>query len=169
MEARIRRTSTEPRPQGIPGWTGSFNIQGNPPPTQVAAFYLPVSRDWPADDEYSRLLKFPSGELLSRNWLESASPKVSVGAAGQIDELKAFAGSKGRFRLLMQSGVGDNTLENFFELEGGGNLGTDGEEGFEAFLQSVHRHPSRTSVLTLLSVRPGPGRGCTSDVLRNGS
>lgn len=115
--AQIRRTSTEPRPQGVAGWSGSFNLQGAPAPSQVAAFFQPVNKDWPADDEYSRLLKFPSGELLSRNWLETASPKVSVGVAGQVDEIKAFAGSKGRFRLLMQGGVGDNTLQiNFTNL-----------------------------------------------------
>jgi len=30
--------------------------------------------------------------------------------------------------------MGDDTLEDFFEFEGRGNLSTDGKEGFEAFL-----------------------------------
>src|SRR6185295_5306731 len=57
--AQIRRTSTEPRPANIGNWGGSFNLQPNQNgPTQVAAFFQATTKDWPADDEYSRLLKF---------------------------------------------------------------------------------------------------------------
>ncbi|HVR84520.1 MAG TPA: hypothetical protein VMU54_09430, partial [Planctomycetota bacterium] len=108
--ARIRRTSTDPRPNGIAGWAGSFQIQGNAA-SQIASLYDFTTRDWVADNLHCRILKFPSGELLSLAWLQTASPQVTIGpVAGQIDELKAFAGSKGRIRLALQAGVGDTTL-----------------------------------------------------------
>ncbi|HLY74299.1 MAG TPA: hypothetical protein VKU80_09295, partial [Planctomycetota bacterium] len=108
--ARVQRTSTDPQPQGIPGWAGSFQIVGGAA-SQIAALNDFVTRDWVADDLHCRLLKFPSGELLSRAWLDTASPQVTIGpVAGQIDELKAFADAKGRIRLAQQAGVGDNKL-----------------------------------------------------------
>ena len=64
-----------------------------------------------ADDLHVRVLKFPSGELLSRAWLDAASPQVTIGPIqGQIDELKAFAATKGRVRLAQYANTGDTTL-----------------------------------------------------------
>jgi hypothetical protein len=34
--------------------------------------------------------------------------------------------------------MSDDALEDFFELKGGGDLCADGEEGFEACVESVH-------------------------------
>ncbi|HLY09040.1 MAG TPA: hypothetical protein VKW04_07055 [Planctomycetota bacterium] len=108
--AQIGRTSPDPPPPGQPmTWPGFFSIQNA---TQVAALRKPQNRDWVADDLNVRILKFPSGELLSRAWLTTADPKVTIGpVTGQIDELKAFAGTKGRLRLIGPAGVGDTTLQ----------------------------------------------------------
>lgn len=108
MVARIRQTSPDPQPPGQPPiWPGEFSIQGA---TQVAALYDFASRDWVADDLFVRVLKFPSGELLSRAWLNTASPQVNLSVQGQIDELKAFAASKGRVRMAAPVGTTDTTL-----------------------------------------------------------
>jgi hypothetical protein len=112
--ARIRRASTDPRPNLTPppAQPVSFGIQGNPQPSQIVALYDHATRAWVADDLHVRVLKFPSGELLSRIWLDTAMPKVTIGPiGGQIDELKAFAGSKGRIRLIQQAGAGDASLQ----------------------------------------------------------
>jgi hypothetical protein len=107
--ARIRRSSPPPPPAGQPPiWPGDFSIQQA---TQVAALYDFATRDWVPDDLHVRVLKFPSGELLSRAWLDNANPQVTIGpVAGQIDELKAFAASKGRVRLSQPGQVGDMTM-----------------------------------------------------------
>jgi len=111
MPAQIGRCSPYPQPPGQPAiWPGNFSIQNA---TQVAALRQPASRDWIADDLHVCVLKFPSGELLSRAYLNTASPKVTIGPVtdGQIDELKGFAGTKGRLRLFGPAGVGDTTLQ----------------------------------------------------------
>jgi hypothetical protein len=107
--ARIRRTNPPPTPAGQPPiWPGEFSIQQA---TQVAALYDFATRDWVPDDLHVRVLKFPSGELLSRAWLDTANPQVTIGPiTGQIDELKAFAASKGRVRLSQIGQVGDTTF-----------------------------------------------------------
>jgi len=109
--AMIRRTSPFPPPPGQPAiWPGNFSINNA---TQVAALKDNATRDWIADDLHVRVLKFPSGELLSRAYLNTASPRVTIGpfAGGQLDELKGFAGTKGRLRLFGPAGVSDNTLQ----------------------------------------------------------
>jgi len=107
---QIWRTSPYPQPPGQPPiWPGNFSIQNA---TQVAAFRRHQARDWVADDLHVRVLKFPSGELLSRAFLNTAAPKVTIGPiGGQIDELKAYAATKGRLRLFGPAGVGDTTLQ----------------------------------------------------------
>jgi hypothetical protein len=109
MTAQIWRTNPFPQPPGQPPiWPGNFNIQNA---TQIAALKDPATRDWVADDLHVRVLKFPSGELLSRAFLNTASPKVTIGPiAGYMDELKGFAGTKGRLRLAGPAGVGDNSM-----------------------------------------------------------
>jgi hypothetical protein len=110
MTAQIGRTNPFPPPPGQPPiWPGYFNIQNA---TQVASLRDNASRDWVADDLHVRVLKFPSGELLSLAYLNTASPKVTIGpVAGYIDELKGFAGTKGRLRLAGPAGVGDTNLQ----------------------------------------------------------
>jgi hypothetical protein len=109
MTARIRRTSPDPvQPGQPPIWPGDFSIQNA---TQVAALADHASRDWVADDLHVRVLKFPSGELLSRAWLNTASPQVTIGPVqGQVDEMKAFAATKGRVRLGQFLAVGSTTF-----------------------------------------------------------
>ncbi len=70
-------------------------------PLQIAAFRSNVSREVAADGFHSRILKFPSGELLGLNWLANAgSAQLSIGGfAGTIDEVKCFAGERRRLRL----------------------------------------------------------------------
>lgn len=106
---QVWRTSPYPQPAGQPPiWPGNFNIQNA---TQVAALRNPQARDWIADDLHVRVLKFPSGELLSRAYLNTARPKVTIGPiGGHIDELKAYAATKGRLRFFRPAGVGDTTL-----------------------------------------------------------
>ncbi len=108
--AQIWRTSPFPEPPGQPPiWPGNFSIANA---TQVAALRRHQARDWVADDLHVRVLKFPSGELLSRAFLNTAAPKVTIGpVAGQIDEMKAYAATKGRLRHFAPAGVGDTTLQ----------------------------------------------------------
>lgn len=110
MSARIRRTGPYPPKAGQPAiWPGEFTIAGA---TQIAALDDFASRNWVADDLHVRVLKFPSGELLSRAWLNTANPQVTIGPiGGQIDELKAFAATKGRVRLSQPSSASDTSLQ----------------------------------------------------------
>jgi hypothetical protein len=104
--ARIRQASNLLKTAPPGGWDPS--VAGR---SQLVALTQPASRPWIADDLHVRMLKFPSGELLSRAWLDTASPQVTLGPVqGQIDELKAFAATKGRVRLFQPAAVGDTTL-----------------------------------------------------------
>jgi hypothetical protein len=107
--AKVRHAGPPAPPNQVPNW-GSWTVTGgNPPAKQIVALYDHAQRDWVADDRHVRLLKFPSGELLSRAWLDTSSPQVTIGPwGGQIDELKAFASTKGRIRLQMPAGVSGN-------------------------------------------------------------
>jgi len=90
-----------------PAWNG-------PNQTQIAAMYDPVARDWSSiNDPFTRLLKFPSGELLSRPFLEAgAGAQVTIGPwGGQIDELKGFASTKGRMRLRQNASDSDTNIQ----------------------------------------------------------
>ncbi|MBI3858216.1 MAG: hypothetical protein HY293_21245, partial [Planctomycetes bacterium] len=106
--ARVQRAGPLAPPGQFPSWPGNWQVNGA---TQMAALTDFVTRDWVADDLHVRLLKFPSGEMLSRAWLDTASPQVTIGPiAGQIDELKAFAATKGRVRLGLRTGTSDTTM-----------------------------------------------------------
>jgi hypothetical protein len=112
VTARIRRTSTDPRPQNIQTDGTSYQVQIGGGGGQIAALWDVVARNWVPDNQFCRILKFPSGELLGLPWLNTASPQVTIGpVAGSIDELKAFAGPKGRLRIAQQqAGTSDTTL-----------------------------------------------------------
>lgn len=98
-------------PEASWNWPGTW---------QIAAFRDNVSRAYVADDLHVRVLKFPSGELLGLNWIQTASPSLAVGPlSGTIDELKAFASPKQDLQLAVEMGVGGNTLT----LNQGGGLG----------------------------------------------
>ena len=104
--ARVRQASNllKTTPRG--GWDPS--LQGA---SQLIALWQHAARPWIPDDLHVRLLKFPSGELLGRAWLENFMPQVTLGPIqGQIDELKAFAATKGRVRTVQKVGASDTTL-----------------------------------------------------------
>lgn len=85
-------------------WTG-MTIQVSGGAGQIAALENPVGREFPADELYTRVLKFPSGELLGLQWLQAAHPSFTVGPLGEatVDEIKAFASSKRALRLAAES------------------------------------------------------------------
>jgi hypothetical protein len=91
-------------PEAAWNWPASF---------QIAAFRDHVQRDYVYDDWHVRILKFPSGELLSLNWLFAADPQFSIGPfGGTIDELKAYASPKQDLELAVElPAQGGNTLQ----------------------------------------------------------
>jgi hypothetical protein len=93
-QQQVRNAGPPPQPpQGQPPiWPGNYAIQGG---GQIAAFQDNVTRDYVADLLYTRVLKFPSGELLGLQWLTMANPTWTVGAlSGTIDEVKCYASRK---------------------------------------------------------------------------
>lgn len=81
-------------------WTG-MTVQVSGGAAQIAALENPVGREFAADELHTRVLKFPSGELLGLQWLQGANPSFSVGPLGEatVDEVKAFATPKRALRL----------------------------------------------------------------------
>jgi hypothetical protein len=109
ISARIQRTNPPPQKRGDPPYVPDQNHRINQA-TQIAAFTKPMAKDWTVDDLYTRVLKFPSGELLGRPYLDTGA-QVTIGpVAGQIDELKAFAMWKGRLRTSQQLQPGSNSF-----------------------------------------------------------
>jgi hypothetical protein len=116
--ARVRNASPPPPPNGQPAiWpTNNFQLPGN---HQLAALENQVTREFVADDLFVRVLKFPSGELLGRQWLTNASPNFSIGTlSGIVDEVKIFATQKQDLQLAGQTTDADNQLT----LNRGGGL-----------------------------------------------
>jgi hypothetical protein len=63
--------------------------------THFVSFHKNVSYSWAADGVHTRLLKFPSGELISYSWIKNEPPlSIANGITGYIDEIKFFASSK---------------------------------------------------------------------------
>jgi hypothetical protein len=111
QSAQVRRVGlVGAQPGDIPGWPPNWNGPGQ---TQIAALYDGQNRDWSSvNDPFTRLLKFPSGELLSRPFLDQGNAQVTIGPwGGSIDELKAFASTKGRIRLRQQASEADTNLQ----------------------------------------------------------
>ncbi|MBI2901929.1 MAG: hypothetical protein HYY17_17240 [Planctomycetes bacterium] len=78
---------------------------------QLAAFLDDVPREYVADDLHVRVLKFPSGEILGLNWLQTMNPSCTIGpAAATIDELKAFASPKGNFQVAAACTASDRVI-----------------------------------------------------------
>jgi hypothetical protein len=70
-----------------------------------------VSRDFVADDLHVRVMKFPSGELLSLNWIQQANPSLTIAPmSATIDELKGFASPKQDLDLAAEMNAGGTTL-----------------------------------------------------------
>lgn len=113
QSARVRRVGlVGAQPGDVPAWPPNWSGPGG---TQIAALYDAALRDWSSvNDPYTRLLKFPSGELLSRPFLDQVGPQVAIGPwGGYIDELKAFAATKGRMRLRQQASESDSNLQTY--------------------------------------------------------
>ncbi|MBI2931244.1 MAG: hypothetical protein HYY16_06305, partial [Planctomycetes bacterium] len=105
VSARVRRS------------TGVSNV------LQLVALWEPVKRDYLPDEQHVRLLKWPSGELLSLSWLQNADPQVSFGPGGiMIDEVKFLASPKGPFAT---SAVTDSSTR-LIRMNGVSALGTEG-------------------------------------------
>lgn len=91
-EQQIVRRAVRDNPPGI-----QFSVNDG----QLAAFYDWVSRDFVADNLHARILKFPSGELPGRHYLETQNPPFTIGPmASTIDELKFLGEPKGNVVLL---------------------------------------------------------------------
>jgi hypothetical protein len=90
---------------------------------QVAAFKAPVTRDYVADNLHVRVLKFPSGELLSLNWLtQTPEPQISIGPMNAtIDEVKAYASPKQDLELAVEMPAQGGTSLNVRLAAGLGN------------------------------------------------
>ncbi|MHC4606123.1 MAG: PilX N-terminal domain-containing pilus assembly protein [Planctomycetota bacterium] len=68
--------------------------------TQLASFMEDAPRVHYADDEFVRMLKFPSGELLCGNWCAQTGPQFVFGTFdATMDEVKFYASPKGDFQL----------------------------------------------------------------------
>ncbi|HKS16831.1 MAG TPA: hypothetical protein VJU16_05935, partial [Planctomycetota bacterium] len=82
---------------------------GNPPPpprevawqgVQLATMFSQTRYQYNVDNLHTRVLKFPSGELLDQRWLALKNPGVAYGPAkATIDEVKNLASMKGDFLL----------------------------------------------------------------------
>lgn len=119
---RVRNAGPPPNPPPgqPPTWGGNYNIQGG---GQIVAFESDVSRDYLADMLYTRVLKFPSGELLGLQWIAQANPNFSIGPfEGMLDEVKCFASRKNY--LLEAQAVG--TTDSSMTLNQGGGLAQQG-------------------------------------------
>lgn len=67
---------------------------------QLAALFGQTRKQFPVDGLYSRVLKWPSGELMDQRWMALNNPPVSYGPAkATIDEVKNVAAMKGSFML----------------------------------------------------------------------
>ncbi len=101
--ARVRRSGPPPPPPppAPPNeWTGAYTVMIGEARGQVVAFWDNVSRDYAADNQHARVLKFPSGELLGINYLEAENPLFRVGPLeATIDEIKHFGATKVRVAL----------------------------------------------------------------------
>jgi hypothetical protein len=76
----------------------TFNIAD----TQLAGLSAQVARDYVPDQLHVRVGKWPSGELLGLNWLQTVNPQFQIGpAALTIDEIKFYASPKGNFQVLV--------------------------------------------------------------------
>ncbi len=74
------------------GW--QFSVQD----AQLAGFRDNVTREYVVDNLHVRVLKFPSGELLGLNYLQTDNPQFTMGPLdATIDEIKLFASDKGNF------------------------------------------------------------------------
>lgn len=101
------------------------------PTYQLLAFYDWVAREYASTDAYARLLKFPSGELLSLPWLSTKNPEVRIGqGVGEIDEIKAYANPKGDFYALNVIAPADGvcTMNASGSLSQGGGAVKVGDE-----------------------------------------
>jgi hypothetical protein len=67
---------------------------------QLATMFSPTRKMFPVDALYSRVVKWPSGELLDQRWMALRNPGVAYGPAkARIDEVKNLASYKGHFLL----------------------------------------------------------------------
>src|SRR5439155_8481095 len=94
------------------------------------AFENEVTKDYVADMLYTRVLKFPSGELLGLQWVTLANPTWSIGPADlTIDELKFFASHKTYYLMGAQAGATDTTFTSTAAKSGQqGGLSQVGDE-----------------------------------------
>ncbi|MDP6958697.1 MAG: hypothetical protein QF645_07780, partial [Planctomycetota bacterium] len=78
----------------VAGGPWQFALPGG----QLASFESNVTREYVADEVHVRVLKFPSGELIGLNYLQTFSPSFTVAPVeGTLDEIKIFASPKGNF------------------------------------------------------------------------
>lgn len=79
--------------------------------TQLVAFDDWVDVAYSAGDNEARLLKFPSGELLSARVLQDTNPLVDLGSGcTHVDEVKFYASPKGDFRSAQSVGVTEQAV-----------------------------------------------------------
>jgi len=121
---RVRRSAVMPPPP--PNIT--FQWVGGPVPNpsniQLVALWDHVTRPYVPDERFVRVMKWPSGELLSFNWLQNANPVASFGTVGAItiDEVKFFASPKGNFKIAAQADANVKTIT----MNAAGALGQEG-------------------------------------------
>jgi hypothetical protein len=86
------------------------NPQGPQPPPpprevefqgiQLATMFGQARNMYPVDERFSRIVKWPSGELIDQNWLAHNNPNAAYGPAkAKIDEVKNLASLKAPFML----------------------------------------------------------------------
>jgi hypothetical protein len=128
---RIQMTGPPPpNAQGVP-WGGPYSIQGAGGNAQIAAFDNQVARVHPTNLPLARVLKFPSGELLGLNYVDTDNPTFTIGPLqGTIDEIKVFAGSLFPNHLAAQltAGVTSLQIDNTANSTGYGGLLKIGNE-----------------------------------------
>jgi len=109
---------------------------------QLAAFTTNVQRDYVADNLHVRILKFPSGELLGLNFLQTMNPSCALGPSrATIDEIKFFASPKGDFRnaVTVDDTVGIVVMNNTSGMSSTGGAVKIGDEivGFTSNQQNT--------------------------------
>jgi hypothetical protein len=86
---------------------------------QLAAFVGPVNMDFRHDSLYTRIMKWPSGELPALRYFEIKNPPVKYGPAkATLDEVKNLASSKSMTLRLNQVATPDDTQLQVPDLNG---------------------------------------------------
>jgi hypothetical protein len=102
---------------------GSGPFTFNMGDTQLAGFWAGVAKDFVPDQLHVRVAKWPSGELLGLNWLQTSGPGFSIGAGNfTVDEVKFFGSPKGNF----MAAVIVNDTSQVVSVNGAGGLAQQG-------------------------------------------